>query len=183
MDQIERIERASEFARQKIAMVRPGDLTKATPCTEFDVRALLDHVLGGLSMMTAAALEQPPDTAGGSQFGEDPSGVYEERSAALLQALRTPGALGRDWQLPFGAMSGETMAQVIFMEQLIHAWDLAKATGQETTMPDELVLECSAVMLPMDQMLRTPGVCGPAISLGESASAQDKLIAFFGRQP
>jgi uncharacterized protein (TIGR03086 family) len=69
------------------------------------------------------------------------------------------------------------------MEHLTHGWDVAKATGQDTTMPDDLVAECMELATPMDEMLRTPGVCGPAVGVPESSSPQDKFIAFMGRTP
>ena len=74
------------------------------------------------------------------------------------------------------------MAGIAFMEHLTHAWDLAKATGQDTTLPDELVKECAETVAAMDEMLRMPGVCGPAVTVGDDASAQYKLIAFMGRR-
>ena len=75
------------------------------------------------------------------------------------------------------------MAQIAFMEHLAHAWDVARATGQDATLPPTLVTECLDVVTPMDAMLRTPGVCGPAVSVPDDASRQDKLIAFLGRNP
>ena len=50
-------------------------------------------------------------------------------------------------------------------------------------LPADLVKECDGVVKPMDQMLRMPGVCGPAVAVPDSASDQDKLIAYMGRQP
>ena len=49
--------------------------------------------------------------------------------------------------------------------------------------PPDLVKECAETVEPMDAMLRMPGVCGPAVAVADDASAQDKLVAFMGRQP
>ena len=183
MDQIERIERATAVANEKVGAVAPEDLTKSTPCAEFDVRALLNHMLGGLAMLTTAASGGKATMPEGDQVGSAPGDTYAERRAALLAAVRGPGALDHNWEMPFGSMAGPMMADIAFMEHLIHGWDVAKATGQDTSLPADLVAECTQVVTPMDAMMRMPGVCGPAVAVPDGASAQDKLIAFMGRTP
>jgi uncharacterized protein (TIGR03086 family) len=183
VDPIERIEQATAVASKKISLVTPADMSKPTPCSEFDVRALLNHVLGGLAMLTKAANGGKASMPEGDQLGSDPGATYDERRVALLAAVRGPGVLDRNWEMPFGSMAGGMMAGIAFMEHLTHAWDIAKATDQDTTLPPELVSECMDLVAAMDAMLRTPGVCGPPVSVSESASPQDKFIAFMGRNP
>jgi uncharacterized protein (TIGR03086 family) len=183
MDPIERIERATAFAGEKVNGVTSDHLANATPCAEFDMRALLNHMLGGLQMLSVAAEGGKPAMPEGDQFGSNPGDDYAKRRAALLSGVRSEGSLGRPWEMPFGTIPGEVMASIAFMEHLTHGWDVAKATGQDPTIPAELVTECMDVVVPMDAMLRMPGVCGPALNVPDSAPAQDKLIAFLGRQP
>lgn len=183
MDPIERIERATAFASEKVKGVTPADLSKPTPCSEFDVRGLLNHVIGGLAMLTTAADGGKAAMPEGDQFGSDPAGVYDQRRRALITAVRGEGALDRNWEMPFGTMPGAMMAGIAFMEHLTHAWDVAKATGQETKLPADLVTECMELVTPMGAMLRMPGVCGPAVSVPDDAPPQDKFIAFLGRNP
>lgn len=183
MDPIERIDRATAVASEKVKGVSSADMSQPTPCSEFDVHALLNHMLGGLSMLTTAAQGEKATIPDGDQVGSDPARTYDQRRAALLATVRDPGVLDRNWEMPFGPMAGQMMAGIAFMEHLTHAWDLAKATGQDTTLPSDLVAECTQLVTPMDAMLRTPGVCGPAVTVGDTASAQDKLIAFMGRNP
>ena len=85
--------------------------------------------------------------------------------------------------MPFGTLPGQMMAGIAFMEHVTHAWDIAKATGQDATIPDDLVTEVTGVVTPMDQMLRMPGVCGPAVGVPDDASATDRFVAFMGRRP
>ncbi len=183
MDPIKRIERATAFASDKVTQVKAGDMAKPTPCSEFDVRALLNHMLGGLAMLTTAAGGEKAAMPEGDQCGSDPGDVYDERRQALLTAVKDPGVLERTWEMPFGSMAGGMMAGIAFMEHLIHGWDVAKATGQDTALPADLVTECTELVTPMDAMMRMPGVCGPQVEVPDSASAQDKLIAFMGRIP
>jgi uncharacterized protein (TIGR03086 family) len=183
VDPIDRIEHATAFAAGKVKGVSADDLGKPTPCAEFDVRELLNHMLGGLEMLRVAAQGEKATMPDGDQFAADPGAVYDERRAAFLRALRAGGALERNWEMPFGSLPGSMMAAIAFMEHVTHGWDLAKATGQDTTIPPDLVQECAETVEPMDAMLRMPGVCGPAVPVADNASAQDKLIAFMGRQP
>jgi uncharacterized protein (TIGR03086 family) len=183
VDPIERIERATTFASGKVKGVTLADLSKPTPCSEFDLRALLNHMIGGLAMLATAAEGGKPPMPEGDQFGSDPSAAYDQRRGALITAVRGNGALDRNWDLPFGSMPGSMMVGIAFMEHLTHAWDVAKATGQDPTLPADLVLECTEVATPMDAMLRMPGVCGPAVAVADDASPQDRLVAFLGRNP
>lgn len=183
MDPIERIERATAFAGDKVQRVAEADMTKATPCAEFDVHALLNHMIGGLAMLTAAAAGGKAEIPEGDQFGSDAAGTYATRRTALLDAIRSQGVLERNWEMPFGMIPGAMMANIAFMEHLTHGWDLAKATGQDTTIAPDLVTECIDVVTPMGEMLRMPGVCGPPVEVAADAPAQDRLIAFLGRSP
>jgi uncharacterized protein (TIGR03086 family) len=70
------------------------------------------------------------------------------------------------------------------MDQLIHTWDLATATGQDSTLDPELVAVCSALFLPdMPEMGRAGGLVGPAIDVPADASPQAKLLGAMGRRP
>ena len=183
MDPVKLIEQATAFASEKVKGVSADDLSKPTPCSEFDVRALLNHMIGGLDMLTQAAEGRESAMPEGDQFENDPAAEYDKRRTALLESLRAEGVLDQNWQMPFGALPGSMMASIALWENLTHAWDVAKATGQDTTLPDDLVAQATEIVKPMDQMIRMPGVCGPAVSVPDDASAQDKLIAFLGRQP
>jgi uncharacterized protein (TIGR03086 family) len=183
MEAIERIERATAVASEKVNGVKTDQLSDPTPCSEFDVRGLLNHLIGGLEMLRTAATGGKAEMPQGDQFGPEPGKDYDERRAKLLDAIRAEGVLERDWQMPSFAMPGKMMAGIAFMEHLTHAWDVAKATGQDTDLPDELVQECLDVVTPMDAMLRMPGVCGPKIDVPADAPLIDQLAGFMGRQP
>ena len=183
MDPVDRIERATAYARDKVGNVTAADLSNPTPCSEFDVRALLNHMIGGLGMLATAATGGQAAMPEGDQFGSDPGRAYGDGRDAFVAALGSPGVFDRNWEMPFGSLPGAVMGNIAFMEHLTHGWDVAKATGQDTTMPTDLVSECMEMVVPMDAMLRTPGVCGPPQSVPDDAPVQDKFIAFMGRTP
>jgi uncharacterized protein (TIGR03086 family) len=183
MEAIERIENATALASEKVHGVKADQLSDPTPCSDFDVRALLNHVIGGLEMLRTAASGGKAAMPEGDQFGSDPGQTYDERRTKLLDVLKDPAALERNWEMPFGSMPGQMMAGIAFMEHVTHAWDVAKATGQDTTLPEDLVKECMDLVTPMDAMLRMPGVCGPQVAVSEDAPLTDRFVGFMGRQP
>ena len=183
MDAVERIEKATAVASEKVHGIKEDQLSDPTPCSELDVRGLMNHLLGGLNMLTEAAQGGKPAMPEGDQFDADPAKVYDERRAKLLDVLKQEGVFDKNWEMPFGSLPGQMMAGIAFMEHLTHAWDVAKATGQDTSLPEDLVTECLGIVKPMDAMLRMPGVCGPAISVPDNASLTDQLVGFMGRQP
>ena len=183
MEPVERIEKATAHTATIVHGVRSGQLSDPTPCSEFDVRALLNHMIGGLDMLRNAAAGGEPKMPEGDQFGEDPGADYDARRTKLLEALASEGVLDRGWKMPFGELPGQMMASIAFVEHVTHGWDLAKATGQDATIPEPLLTEAVGVVTPMDAMWRMDGVCGPKVDVPDSASPTEKYAAFMGRQP
>ena len=184
MEPLERIEKATALASEAIHNIKPDQLSAQTPCSEFDVRALMNHLLGGLEMLADAASGGKPAMPSGDLVGDgsDLGSRYDAGRQKLLGILADGSAFGKTWSMPFGDLPGAMMAGIAFMEHLTHTWDLRKATGQDPELPSELVAELDSVVRPMDAMLRMPGVCGPAVETS-SSSETDKLMAFLGRQP
>jgi uncharacterized protein (TIGR03086 family) len=85
--------------------------------------------------------------------------------------------LGFEWTV------GEATAGT-FMDNLVHTWDLAVATGQDPTLDTDLVDACVALFLPdMPERGRAAGIVGPAVAVPEDASPQDRLLGAMGRRP
>ncbi len=182
MDPIERIEKATEQAAAAVKGVKPEHMSNSTPCSDFDVNALLNHMIVGMHMLTTAAETGKAEMLDGNRVDDDPGAQYAEARVKLLDAVRAPGALEKTWEMPFGGMPGSMMAGIAFMEHLTHAWDIRKATGQDAELPADLVAECTELVTPMDAMLRMPGVCGPAVPAPDGATQTQKLMAFLGRE-
>jgi uncharacterized protein (TIGR03086 family) len=183
MDPIERIEKATAHTSKIVNGMNTDQLSSPTPCSEFDVRLLLNHMIGGLEMLSTAASGGEAKMPEGDQFGSTPGKDYDAGRAKLLEAVRGEGALDGTWKMPFGELPAQMMVTIAFVEHLTHGWDLAKATGQDATIPDALVKESLEVVTPMDAMWRMPGVCGPKVEVPESASLTDQFAGFMGRQP
>ena len=103
----------------------------------------------------------------------------------MLAGLAEPGALDRTCRSPLGFdWTIEQATAGTFMDNLIHTWDLATATGQDAALDPELVEVCIAMFLPdMPERGRASGLVGPAVLVDADATAQDRLLAAMGRRP
>lgn len=177
--------RANATVRRVLERVTPEHLSDPTPCAEWDVRALLNHLVL-LNKAAAASITggaQPDWEA--DHLGDDPAGAFEAALSASESALRAPGVLDRTYAMPWGEMTGEDLARVGAMDNVIHAWDLAQATGQAAVLdPDlcETALAFGRAM--MKPEFRTPEAgFGPEVPVPADAPACDRLAGFFGRRP
>jgi uncharacterized protein (TIGR03086 family) len=173
-----------------IKTVRPDQLDATTPCTAWDVRALLNHLVGtlwlGEALFTDSAPRHPMPPGGlpaTDLVGDDPTTAYATASAALLAAARVGDTLTRLHTTPLGDMPGPTLAGLTTLDILVHGWDLATATGQQTSLDDELaghVLAFAGQAITDD--FRGAGI-GPALPVAATAPVTDRLVGFLGRQP
>ncbi len=184
MDLIAACQRTLEGAERMVASLRPDELAKPTPCAEWNVRQLIDHMIGVNWALAGAASGQPPSPGSSPPTaGDDPAAAYAASARAALAAWRSPGALERTLTLPFGQMPGAQAIGFNIGDQLVHTWDLAKATGRDRTLDPEVaaaVLERARQTLSPE--MRGPGrPFGPEMPCPEDAPLSDRLAAFLGR--
>jgi uncharacterized protein (TIGR03086 family) len=179
----------NEFGRL-VASTRPEQLGDTTPCTDFDVRALINHITGGATMF-AMAFEQgsvPDDELARLMshdlLGDDPAAAYDAASKRVQAAYHAPGALEGTVTLPFGEMPREAAMGIAVFDVGVHAWDLAQATGQELRLSDDLAEE----LLELGRALGIDGfrngqMFAAEVIVVETAPAWDRLAAYSGRTP
>lgn len=182
----ETLEQAFGVAKQVLANVKPGQLDQPTPCQSWDVRALINHLVGG-SFFFAAATNAGKAPAGGGDAdlaSGDFCASYEDGTKQAVAAFATPGALEKTIKLPFGEFPGAAFMGIATLDTFTHAWDLAKATGQSTDLAPALageLLEQAKVSIPDAFRGQEPMPFGPAQNAGAGASTADQLAAFLGR--
>lgn len=175
MDMLENFEQASQWAATKVAGA-VDQLDQRTPCENWDARALINHMCDSQQyFITTARGEdatmpspEPPDL-----IGSDPVLTYNSYVESTLDAFRAP-----DVQEKQAMGLGLT-----FVDQLVHGWDLAKATGQDTAMPPHLAEAAFALIdgqMPPD---KRGDSFKSAIATAPNVPAQDKLLAYTGRNP
>ena len=180
MDVVDALEQTFEHAHGVIAGVRTEQYADKTPCEEWTVRDLLEHMIGVVSGLGAAAAGMPRDPF---VLSPEPAAQFEQAAAASLQAWRTPGVLDRMIDGGPGPMPGRVLAGINLLDTATHTWDLAVATGQPAALPEPVAaaaLDASAAIVSPE--LR-PGRFGPEVAAPDDAGATARLVAFLGRTP
>jgi len=162
-----------------------------TPCSDWTVRRLVNHVVGGQRLFTRVlGGEQLPPRgqlgrrAGEDQLGDDPVAAYSTSAADLLAALRAPGALEGTYTVPAATLPGPAIVHLRTVETLVHGWDLARATGRPAPFPEELAE--GELAFSRDLLGRMPEERRPFAAprpVAEDAPAIDRLAALLGRDP
>ncbi len=159
------------------AGVTPDQLDLPTPCAEFTVRGVFEHMIGGATAFAAAYRGEAPTEP-------DVSDVLASFGPALENlgaAMSAPGALDTTVAAPFGEVPGETFARFIVLDGLVHGWDIATATGQSYDPSDELVAAADAFARQALDPLRDGSTFAVAVQPATDASPIERLVAYTGR--
>jgi uncharacterized protein (TIGR03086 family) len=182
--------RAAAAAMQRVMEgIDRAQWSAPTPCQEWNVADLTDHVVAS-NRRVASALQGEPAPASltgdgerdGSGGAEDRLGAYRRSVDDLYEAFSVPGALDRIVSVPFGQVPGAVALQLRVVELAVHGWDLARATDQRIDLPDDVVraaIEFTRQALPRVPPDRVP--FAPPQPAGEAGSALDELAALLGR--
>jgi uncharacterized protein (TIGR03086 family) len=182
---VELCERAVAATATVLRDVRPDRYDTPTPCAGWNVRALINHLIGANRLFAAWAVGEKPEMAvlGADHLADgEPVKLYKEAARAALDAFATPGATDRLATLPSGD-SGPRIVDMYLMEQVLHGWDLAAATGQDRN-PDPAVTRAvyDAWYGRVPAAVRDLGtVFGPEQPCPPDASVADRLAAYLGR--
>ena len=171
---------AAEFAR-RVAAVPDDKWTAQSPCTGWTARDVLRHVL-------TTTYHDMPEKVGLSvpvgPVDTDPVAAVDAARGAMQKILDDPAQATLEYDGWFGRTTLEcTVNDFGCFDLLIHAWDLARATGQDETMPADEVHRAYEAALKAGDMLRYDGVCGPEVSVPADAPEQDRLLGLLGRTP
>lgn len=175
MSLLDQYAEASGWAVGKAA-VAASDLDAKTPCDGWDVRTLMNHVLQTQQYFVASARGQeaaPPNGEPPELLSDDPASDFVHARAEMLRAFGEHGVVEKT-----GPLLG-----IAFADQLLHGWDLARATNQDTTMPAGLAEAAYGAIHGKFTDEQRVGTFGPEVSVAEDASPQDKLLAYTGRDP
>jgi uncharacterized protein (TIGR03086 family) len=188
-----------------VAAVTPDQFALPTPCPEYDVRALLAHIVGGLTRTAlvgeddpdalarpAAALLSPGETTPPSPpvaQGPPDDGwpdAYRAAAARAAAAWADDAKLDALVEVPWGKIPGRFALAGYVQEVLAHGWDLAKATGQPREGDPELALFALAGakrILPPDIRGNDGVPFGPVVDVPADATPYTQLAAWLGRHP
>jgi uncharacterized protein (TIGR03086 family) len=133
------VDRSAAVLTAVAGAVRDDQWELPTVCADWDVRGVVNHVVAGCRMVDAAFAGQgPPEWGADYLKGADPVAVLGGALAANQAEFGKPGALEQVLRAPRGEMPGAQLARMRVAELLVHAWDVARATGQPTDLDPEL---------------------------------------------
>ncbi|MHB8342128.1 MAG: TIGR03086 family metal-binding protein [Mycobacteriales bacterium] len=175
----ERYQRVGEGFGERLRLVTPEQWASPTPCSEWDVRALVAHVIATHRRIVAnldGSPAQELDPAG------DPGTAWSEASAAVRAALADPDRVSRMVGGMFGEQSFESLvSRLLCADTLFHTWDLARATGQSEQLDPQAVAKAMEFLAPLDEAIRRPGGFATKIDPPPDADPQTQLLNFGGR--
>jgi uncharacterized protein (TIGR03086 family) len=178
---------ALEATRPVVAGIDPSQRTEPTPCADWNVGELLNHLVAGnwwaAELARGATIDEVGSRLDGDQLGDNPLDAYDRSAEAAAAAFEVPGALDAPCAVSYGPVPGSVYAGHRFIDVLIHGWDLAVATGQDRTLDPALVDACWGEVEPQAQLLRGSGMFGGDISFPPRADPQTRLLAALGRRP
>jgi uncharacterized protein (TIGR03086 family) len=165
--------RASTWTKEKVP-VAATQLDARTPCDDWDVRALLNHMLDTQRYFLGAARGEdasPPSPTPPNLITDDPAADFDRTRDEMLHAFGEPGVLDK---------TGISLG-IAFSDQLMHGWDLARATGQDDTMPQGLPDAAYELIHGRFTADERKGIFKPEVAVRADASPQEKLLAYTGR--
>ncbi|BAH31060.1 hypothetical protein RER_03520 [Rhodococcus erythropolis PR4] len=151
-----------------------------SPCEGWTARDVVRHVLDSeRDMVKVVGLELAP----GPSVDDDPSAAWAAVRDSMQAILDDPAKSTLEYDGHFGRTNlGATVEGFLCFDLVIHGWDLAAATGTDTTMRNTDVEWVSEIAAGLGESIRMSGVCGPEIQVPDNADKATKLLAFLGRK-
>jgi uncharacterized protein (TIGR03086 family) len=187
MDLLDAYRRSLTEFTERVQQVRPDQWQQPTPCSDWDVRTLVNHIVNEdrwtVPIMAGATIAEVGDRFDGDLLGDDPLGNTADAASEADAAVGEPGALDRTVHLSFGDTPAEEYVRQLLADHLIHAWDLAAATGLDRELDPDAVRVCAEWFVEREDLYRDSGATGPRVEVPATADEQSRLLAAFGRDP
>jgi uncharacterized protein (TIGR03086 family) len=188
MDALTALTRATAEFERRLAAVPPGRWQDPTPCEAWTVRDIADHITGGnrfaVLILGGAAVADAVAQVRSGDFSDDPLTAFLASAAAQIGAFSRPGAMTEICHHPAGDITGQQFAGLRVGDLIVHAWDIARATGTDEHLDEELACESLAVYEPLMPAFAGSGAfgSGPGKTTGDP-SPQQRLLCLLGRRP
>lgn len=189
MDQATMMGKVLDETTRVVDGIEPEQLDNPSPCEEWTVRDVLNHVTAGATMFTvclrdgAISDEVLGELILGDNLGDNYKDSFRTAAADAMTAFSAPGAMDKIVKLPFGEMPAGVAVNIAIFDVATHTWDLAKGTGQSTQFDPEVLATAYELATAMIPDMRAGGLIGEAVPVAEDAPPVDRLAALAGRQP
>jgi uncharacterized protein (TIGR03086 family) len=187
MDTAELHRRSVATWLERLAAVGDDDWDRPTPCTEWSVRDLVNHVVGEdrwtAPLMQGRTIAEVGDSLDGDLLGAEPGTAAVAAGDEAVREVSDRLTDDLTVQLSYGEEAADEYVRQLIADHVIHAWDLAAAVGADRELEPALVAELTAWFADREDGYRQVGAIGPAVALDDKAGAQARLLAAFGRDP
>jgi uncharacterized protein (TIGR03086 family) len=174
-------------ARRSVAGVDASRWGDPSVCSDWDVRGLVNHIVSGNlwvpELVGGRTIAEVGDRLDGDVLGTDPVAAYDASAAVAAEAFRRSGAMEVPVAVSYGPVPGSIYCGHRFIDVLVHGWDVARSTGQDTALDPALVEACWEVVEPQIDLLAGSGMFGAAAEAPAGADRQAQLLLLLGREP
>ncbi|MGW7758122.1 TIGR03086 family metal-binding protein [Streptomyces violaceusniger] len=179
---------ALDLFTERVHAIRPNQWDDPTPCAEWTVRDLVNHLAVEQMWVPAlvregASVADQSNALEGDLLGDDPVATWDVVVAAARDAFREPGALDRMVELSYGESPATHYCAQMTADAAVHAWDLSRAIGAEERIPKPLVDFSVREVAPYAADLEESGLFAAPVEPPSGADAQARLLALLGREP
>ncbi len=167
-----------------VSGIGPDQWKNATPCAEWDMRALVNHITGEnlwiAAVLGGATIASVGDSLDGDLVGDDPAAMYLS-TVAQAKAAFSPERLVAHYGVSFGDISGYDYASQLFMDQLVHSRDVLMGSRQQVVLDEGLLVAAIPVAQEMVAFVGQGSVFGNTLNLESSPSNLEILVGTVGR--
>jgi uncharacterized protein (TIGR03086 family) len=178
--------KANEQFGAKVEAIAEGQWHDPTPCTEWDVRALVNHLVSENawipSLLAGRTIADVGSSLDGDLLGEDPKHVWRSGAEEAGRAVDVDGAMDATVHISRGEVPGAEYVFEVLADLTIHGWDLARAIGADEAIDPELLDAVYPYYEPLVDLLKASGAFGPVVEAPPGADRQTRLLAMLGRR-
>ncbi|GAB3956754.1 TIGR03086 family metal-binding protein [Micromonospora vulcania] len=187
MDLLDAYRRSLAEFVDRVDQVGSGQWADPTPCPDWDVRTLVNHVVGedrwSVPLLAGKTLDEVGGRFDGDVLGADPAATAREAAAQAEIAATHPGAVDRTVHLSAGETPAEEYLHQLLAEHLVHGWDVAVAIGAEPQMDPDVVHVCAQWFTGRVDDYRRGNLVQTGARIPDDPDEQDLLLVAFGRDP
>ncbi|MBN4064638.1 TIGR03086 family protein [Dehalococcoides mccartyi] len=160
--------------------------TNDTPCADWDVKAVVNHIVYEnvwmVALFSGRTIAEVGSEFEGDLVGDDPTGAYLRTANEVKAILAEPDAMSRTCQISSGPITGADYAKELFLDSLIHGWDIAIGSKQDAKLDPYLVEQCTPLgqAIADNDSYRSAFKASTANSTSENP--QTHLLALLGRE-
>lgn len=172
-----------------VAQIRRDQWNNQTPCTDWDVRTLVNHLVGeqcwAEPMLAGRTIADVGDSLDGDLLGHDPLASWTASAENARDAFSAPGALEGTIHSSMGDTDRHQYLNEMTLDLIVHRWDLGRGIGDEQRFdPNELARLRGSVeqLSAMADQLVAAGVFAEAVPVADDANEQTRLLAKLGRR-